>query len=206
MKTAFILAAMAGAVVASPAMAQDGNTSLTGAYAGVLVGIDSVRISDGTDNGSESDLGYGVTVGYDYDTGSAILGVEAEASDSGVSQTDTDLFVVGDSARLSAGRDLYIGARVGMHIGRAAMIYAKGGYTNAKVSLAYDDGATVTKGSDELDGFRVGVGGEWQIGHGPLALRTEYRYSDYGQYSFGGVPTGLSAKRHQGMVGLLAKF
>jgi outer membrane immunogenic protein len=98
-----------------------------------------------------------------------------------VSDSETGLLVTG--AKLSAGRDLYAGVHIGMHIGPVAMIYATAGYTNAKVRLRYNDGATTTSGSDERDGFRFGVGGEWRIGQVPFAVRAEYRYSDDGEYS-----------------------
>lgn len=204
MKRITIATALPLALLAAPAFAQD-NADMGGAYAGALVGIDSVRISDGTNSGSESDIGYGINAGYDFDMGSAVFGIEAELMDSGVSATATDIFTLGDSATLSAGRDLYIGARAGFKAGTTTLLYVKGGYSDARVKLTYDDGVTVESGSDSLGGFRVGGGIEQRLG-GMLAMRAEYRYSDYGEYSYEGVATGLSAKRHQGVIALIGKF
>lgn len=205
MKRILIAAALPAALLASPVLAQDNTGDMGGLYAGALVGIDSVRISDGIDSGSESDIGYGINAGYDFDMGQAVFGIEAELMDSGVSSTATDIFAAGDAATLSAGRDLYIGARAGFKAGASTLVYVKGGYTDARVKLTYDDGVTVESGSDSLGGFRVGAGVERRL-VANLAVRAEYRYSDYGEYSYEGVATGLSAKRHQGMVALVGKF
>src|SRR3546814_20454988 len=98
--------------------------------------------------------------------------------------------VTGDSARLKTGRDLYAGVRVGGPITQNVMLYAKGGYTNAKVKSVYDDGAGVSlSDSDELDGYRLGAGVEYA--RGPILGRLEYRYSSYGKYN------SVDVERHQ---------
>lgn len=199
MKAIVSYAVIALAISSSQASAQDAD--LSGFYVGGLVGVDSLRISDIADSGSEEDIGYGVTAGYDYELDSGVVvGVEGEWSDSEVS-------VIGNSVTLSAGRDLYLGLRGGFGLGARGMIYAKGGYTNAKLRFT-NNGATIgpVSGSDEQGGFRLGAGGEWMFGQGNFGVRAEYRYSDYGEYNFEGGPTGLSAKRHQGIVGLIGKF
>ena len=59
--------------------------------------------------------------------------------------------------------------------------------------------------SDEIGGIRAGVGAEIGLGD-TFALRVEYRYSDYGEYTYEGIGTGLNISRHQGVAGLVAKF
>lgn len=106
MKNYLIAAAAPLVMLASPVMAQDATLDMGGFYGGIVAGADSVRLSDGVDHGSETDIAYGGVVGYDYDTGSAVFGVEGEFTDSGVSVGLTDVVVAGDEARLSASRDL----------------------------------------------------------------------------------------------------
>lgn len=204
MKSISFAAMLTLAVASTPAMAQD--NPLGGLYFGGIVGVDSVEISDGVDSGSEEDILYGVTFGYDLaGPGVVVLGIEGEWADSGVGASVEDVFVAGDRFALSTGRDLYAGVRAGYRIGENGMLYVKGGYTDAKLKASYDDGVDTLTGSDTLGGFRVGAGGEFALG-GNFAIRAEYRYSDYGNYSYDGIDTGLSATRHQGVVGMLAKF
>ncbi|MFN6936409.1 MAG: outer membrane protein, partial [Tsuneonella sp.] len=110
-----------------------------------------------------------------------------------------------DEVRLSAGRDLYVGGRLGFQAGASTLFYVKGGYTDARLKGSYDDGVTVVSESDSLGGFRVGGGLEQKFGSN-FAVRAEYRYSDYGEYSYDGFNTGISVSRHQGMLGLIGKF
>ena len=201
----FLFAATASlAFVATPAFAQD-VTPAGGFYAGVLAGIDSVNVDDGTDSESEEDILYGVTIGYDMGfRGGLVVGVEGEWSESEVGVRETDFFAAGDEIGVSAGRDLYAGLRVGYDTG-GGMFYVKGGYTNAKAKGFYDDGTTVLRASEDMEGFRLGAGGEFPLSQ-MLALRAEYRYSDYGELDVLGAATGVDVSRHQGAVALLAKF
>ena len=82
---------------------------------------------------------------------------------------------------MRASRDLSVGGRAGFGVGGNSLIYAKAGYTNARVRVDYEDGTagTVADFTDRtnLDGVRAGLGA--QIGLGPNAyLKTEYRYSN----------------------------
>lgn len=198
----FIMVAVA-TISTTPALAQDAPSG--GLYAGALVGYDHVTISDGTDSGNKDGVTYGAILGYDFDLGSAVAGIEAELNDSSVSITQTDLLVTGDVGTLSAGRDLYVGVRVGFKASENVIVYAKGGYTNARVKLDYNDndGFTFNEG-DNLDGFRIGGGVEYSFGK--LAVRGEYRYSDYGNYTYEGIDSGLGVGRHQVVATLLGKF
>ena len=175
-KFAFAAALLAG-TIATPALAQD-NPNLGGFHIDGIVGYDRPSIQDEHANG----VTYGVGAGYDFRSGNAIFGIEAEATDSSADRTVNGAVIAGDSLRVRAGRDLYIGGRAGFGIGGNSLIYAKAGYTNARFRADYEDGtaATVNDFSQRtnLDGIRAGVGA--QIGVGSNAyLRTEYRYSNY---------------------------
>src|SRR6476661_2286179 len=175
-KFAFAAALLAG-TIASPALAQD-NPNLGGFHVDGIVGWDRSNIQNEHANG----VTYGVGAGYDFRSGNAIFGVEAEATDSTADRSVTGAVIAGDSLRVRAGRDLYVGGRVGFGVGSNSLVYAKAGYTNARFRADYNDGTAATVADftqrTNLDGIRAGVGA--QIGVGSRAyLRTEYRYSNY---------------------------
>lgn len=198
-KIALGMAAIAATTIATPAMAQDSDDN-TGARVAIVTGIDAVDI-DGTEEG----LLYGITAGYDFDLGGAVVGVEAELNDSTVGASDTDLLVAGDSLEVDAERDIYVGVRLGASLGGGGLVYAKAGYTNARLGTEYNDGTTTVNLGDNLDGYRLGVGGEFPISDSAF-IRAEYRYSDYGELEVGGTPAGIDVSRHQGVVALGMKF
>ncbi|WP_375427270.1 hypothetical protein [uncultured Sphingomonas sp.] len=68
--------------------------------------------------------------------------------------TERDLDVAGDRIRLRAGRDLYLGGRVGFLISPVAMGYLKGGYTNARFETRYDAPGLTFEDRTDADCFR----------------------------------------------------
>lgn len=108
-----------------------------------------------------------------------MFGLEAEYSDSGVGASVADVDVPCDRFSLNAGRDLYAGARLGYRTGRDGLLYVKAGYTGASIEGEYDDGADKLSDEISFDGFRIGFGGEIDLGSS-YAIQLEYRYSDYG--------------------------
>ena len=103
-----IAAALAAGTIATPALAQD-NNNLGGFRIEGLVGYDHPSILDESADG----VAYGVGVGYDFQAGNAVFGVEAEAMDSSADEDVAGAIIPGDSLRVRAGRDLYVGGRVG---------------------------------------------------------------------------------------------
>jgi outer membrane immunogenic protein len=185
-----VVAALLAASAATPALAQDA-PSWTGFRVEGLAGWDRAQ-----NNGHDDGVAYGLGAGYDFRAGGAILGVDAEASDSSVKQCAGASTAADPRICAKAGRDLYIGGRVGMPVGSRALLYAKGGYTNARVKLTGNDGTgTVGLGHENLDGFRLGAGAEYAIGANAF-VKTEYRYSNYEQ--------GFS--RHQVLGGFGFRF
>src|SRR3546814_11144187 len=81
-----------------------------------------MRISDGVqtcalpiwDDQSVDGLLYGLGIGYDIAVGGAVLGVEAELTDS-TAKSDRHSYVDDFGfGRVDAGRDIYVGARAGI--------------------------------------------------------------------------------------------
>ena len=73
---------------------------------------------------------------------------------------------------VDAGRDLYVGARVGFAVAPRTLIYAKAGYTNARIRLDYDTAPRhrpTSSSATNLDGVRVGARRRAAIG--PNAYR-----------------------------------
>lgn len=184
MKT-LIAVALLSAGASMPALAQD-KAPFSGPYVGGVVGYDHVKLpSIGSDNG----VLYGGVVGYDMNLNGLVLGVEGEFSDSNVKESATDILALGDVASVKAGRDIYGGIRIGGTIANNVLLYAKGGYTNAKTTAAYDDGVDVISGSEKLDGYRLGAGVETI--YSGFTVRAEYRYSSYERV------LGIKPERHQ---------
>jgi outer membrane immunogenic protein len=175
-KFAFAAALLAG-TLATPAFAQE-PANVGGFHIDGLVGYDRTNIEDEGTNG----VVYGIGAGYDLRLGNAVLGIEGEAADSTSDECFTTGAIVGDELCVSAGRDLYAGLRVGAVVGNNTLLYAKAGYTNARVNLDYDDGTAATgpdfSAHSNLDGMRVGAGAQFGIGPNTY-VRTEYRYSNY---------------------------
>lgn len=192
MNKAVLLAAIAAATFSTSANAQE--ATLTGAKIGIVAGYDDYAISyEGEKIGSKSGFHYGLTAGYDFDLGGAIAGIEAEVADA-----TTKVGYDGDS--LKAGRELYVGARLGAVVSPNVILYAKGGYVNSRLKLTVDGESD----GDNLDGWRLGAGVEYA----PSTYfgRVEYRYSDFGDYKFEGENTGLSSRRHQVVATVGVRF
>lgn len=203
MKNCAIVLAAIAAMTATPSLAQEGKD--VSFVVGPIVGYDSVTLSDGSISESDDGVLYGAVAGVDYRLNdNAFVGVEAEFTDSDVSDSVTDVVVAGDRATVKAGRNLYLGARAGVMLSSATRLYAKGGYSNAEAKGSYDDTAETYKVSDKLDGWVLGAGVETRLA--PVALRLEYRYSDYENIKLLGIDTGVDASRHQVLAGALLAF
>lgn len=172
----FVFAALLAATAATPALAQDA-APFTGLRVEGLIGVDRVQANDDHKDG----LLYGVGVGYDVQAGSGILGVEAELSDATTRTCVGSATFADPRDCLRAGRDIYVGGRIGKTVGTSTLLYAKAGYTNGRAELSSDNGAATTIFDREnLDGVRVGAGAEYAVGPNSF-IKAEYRYSNYEQ-------------------------
>lgn len=179
---AIVALATAAFLAAAPAAAQETRSPWQGFRIEAQAGYDSARIQSNNDGG----FVYGAGVGYDFQTGRAVLGIEAEASDSTNHGCSTDVIFTSDSLCARAGRELSIGLRAGVLVRPNVLLYAKGGYTNARFSVDYDDGTAAGTNDfayhQNFDGIRVGGGAEFHLS-GHAFVRLEGRYSNY---RFGG--------------------
>ena len=180
-----LAAVLAASFVASPALAQDDPEPFTGP---------KVEAVAGTDGG----LTLGGGLGYDFQRGKIVFGVEAE----GLMSTDRECEILNTNVqdRLCAkvDRDLYAGGRIGFALGTGTLIYGKVGYTNLRLSETYDPGTSGGTAFDiaySLDGVRVGGGIEQKLGRS-LYVKGEYRYSDY----------EAGFWKHDGVVGIGLRF
>ena len=203
MRKYLLSAALLASAAATPAFAQEA-APFTGPHIEGLVGYDDVSEGYG-------DLMYGISGGYDFQLGGVIAGIEGEFADSEVKGTANDLITTGDSFRLNTDRDLYIGARVGFTVTPSTLLYAKGGYTNAKFEGRFNDGAgTIYNNGVTADGYRIGAGIEQKFNlFGPSGfVKAEYRYSNYKNLDIGQNDFDLETDidRHQAVVGVGVRF
>ncbi|HTG37442.1 outer membrane protein [Sphingomonas sp.] len=216
MRYAIAAALVASTAFAAPAFAQTVDPTFTGPRIAVLGGYDGIRPGssediDGVDQTVDGFL-YGVEAGYDFGFGGAVVGVEAELTDSTgeveTNRVNPNTFGFGE---VSTGRDIYVGARVGAQVTPGTLLYAKGGYTNARLNLLGGDGTTIRDENYELDGWRLGAGVERAIGTNAFA-KVEYRYSNYESANFefadGGTTPNfdVDTDRHQVVAGLGWRF
>lgn len=216
---ALIAATVSAAALAAPAAAQESTWS--GPWVAGVAGYDinkagSTTDVDNTDNDQSAEgLTYGVGLGYDVDMGNVVIGAEAELTDSTAKadnkpNLDSEEFGLGE---VNAGRDLYLGARVGFKATPSTLVYAKGGYTNARYNLLGRDGTTDYTTNLDVDGWRVGAGVEQKLGSNTFA-KVEYRYSNYskGEVDFETPDVADSDRfnvdldRHQIMAGVGVRF
>lgn len=175
-----LIAALIAAGLATPAFAQDAPppSPMTGFRIEGLVGWDHTEILDDDEGG----VLYGVGIGYDFQAGRAVFGIEAEANDSTNNGCLSNIIAANDRLCVTSGRDLYIGGRAGFLVGRNVLLFGKAGYTNARYISEYDDGTPAGASNfsvgTNLDGIRVGAGAEFGIGRHAF-IRTEARYSNY---------------------------
>ena len=194
----FAAALIASSAIAAPAFAQD--ATFTGPRAEAVVGWDRVTDDSFNTDTSRDGVVYGGQVGYDFQRGNAVFGVEGEITGASTKDTARGVLVAGDELRTKAGRDLYAGARLGFLVSPTAMVYAKGGYTNAQFETRYTAAGTDITERDNVDGWRLGAGAEVKL-NDKVYLKGEYRYSKYDNED-----AGVDAKRHQVIGGVGIRF
>lgn len=223
MKKICVILAAGTALVAAPAFAQDASPAqnFDGLRVEGLVGYDHNRSGSTEDIDTSRDLKqsidgvvYGIGLGYDVAAGTNLtVGAEAEITDSSAKWDNNNgvpnTFNLG---RVEAGRDIYVGARVGYAVSPSTLVYAKGGYTNARYNLQGTDGTTNLRQRLDTDGWRVGAGAEQKLGENTF-VKLEYRYSKLseGEFDFNGdTPDSsrfnIDTDRHQVMAGVGVRF
>ena len=220
-KTTALLVAGSMVTLSSPALAQNAvEGTFTGPRVEGLVGYDVSKAGSDIDNDINDDddqsidgFNYGIGIGYDFNAGGVVLGLEGELTDSTAETEfddgDIENFGLGD---VETGRDLYVGARAGVLASPDLLVYAKGGYTNARYNLNSAFDGEEYRARIDADGFRVGAGAEYALSERTFA-KLEYRYSNYGEaeLDFDGDEPDLDlgeidTDRHQVMAGFGFRF
>ena len=171
----YLVVALLAATAATPAFAQD-RAPFTGPRAEAILGYETTDVEDENSGG----LVYGGALGYDFQLGGAVAGIEAELTDSTVDECVAGVDVTGDELCAQLGRDVSVGGRIGAVLGSSTLLYATAGYVNGRVNVQYDAPGTADDFDDgvNLDGVRVGAGVEFALS-GNAYAKTEYRYSNY---------------------------
>ena len=186
--------------LASAASAEPFNGPYVGAQAGWNqddLGTPSTPLGDRAVDRSRDSASGGVFAGYDYKVSPRfVLGAEA-----GV-QFGADDRIVRDTGatRLTVDpkRSLDLTARAGYLMTDNTMLYARGGYTNARVQTSVENAGGIRSASVNRDGWLVGGGIEHALSDN-VSARAEYRYSDLseGDGKF---------DRHQALFGIAYRF
>lgn len=220
-----LLAALLAGGAAAPAMAQDG-TPFTGfrvegiaGYGELGTGEDPDEGVDNDDQADESIEGavFGVGVGYDFNLGGLVAGVEGEFTEStGSQESDETVNGINFTSTIETGRDLYVGGRLGFVAGPSTLVYGKAGYTNTSVEAATAGNNDRFELDSNIDGWRLGAGIEQLFGPNAFG-KIEYRYSNYNNLDFSDdfdlddfrsedFDTDIDLDRHQVVVGLGFRF
>lgn len=222
MNKILVCLAAGSALAAVPAAAQD--TAPVGPFEGFhvegVVGYDITKAGSSVDDDASVDndqsidgLLYGAGVGYDFKAGNLVIGPEAEitwsTAKTGFDNGDFEGFGIGN---VKTNRDIYVGGRVGYAVMPRTLVYAKGGYTNAKFDVRNGDGTVITNDDVDADGWRIGAGVEQAVADNVFA-RVEYRYSNYekGELDYtGDMADGqrfnLDLDRHQVVAAVGVRF
>jgi outer membrane immunogenic protein len=211
------IAAIAAATLASPAFAQDGEDDWNGAYVGVHAGYNGIKsdsavtlsgawasetttlqnevVSRWGTSQSIDDLNFGAQIGYNFNAGGAVLGVEADFSVLNGSdvRSSTQASTVFPTLSYTYGNTvdpkhaISVRGKVGLPMGKT-LFYAHGGWQTVRADVGatilsngnYSKAAAVTA---NFDGYTVGAGIEHKFGSN-MSARLEYGYSDLGDVSY----------------------
>ena len=183
----FIIAASLGIVAMSaPASAQN----FSGPRVEGRIGWDGTNISikdrrdfggrgDFSSGSTASDLSIGGEVGFDVEAGGFAFGAYAGADFGENDEPFPDRRVT-----FETGRSLTAGARAGYVITPSVLLYAKGGYSKARITPKFTTGATTAQQAAfanfdrNPDGFHVGGGAEFAVTEAVYA-RLDYAHHKY---------------------------
>jgi opacity protein-like surface antigen len=166
----------------------------------------------------------GGQIGYNYQAGPMVFGLEADVSGDVSDGTDTCFAVSGStvSSNCRVRPDLYaaLTGRLGYSFGRT-LLYAKGGaaWTHGTVDMFINqnpNGVFTSSSSFTAAGWTIGGGLEYALSHA-WSAKLEYDYLDFGSQNvatpygagnpFGAAPvTSIAEHVHQAEVGLNYRF
>jgi outer membrane immunogenic protein len=158
----------------------------SGFYVGANAAINFGQFTDGGANYFGNGFGglYGLTAGYNYQSGPLVAGVEGDLNFGSINGTGSPYAGVNGSGNVTGEGSLRV--RFGYALDRA-LLYVTGGYTgaNLKGSVADFSGAPNIYASQSayLNGFILGGGLEFAVTNN-ISLKAEYLFNDYGSASY----------------------
>lgn len=171
--------------------------SWTGFYAGVNAQFGFGSFSQGGSVLFGSPVGGlgGATVGYNFQSGQLLIGVEADAAFGSISGSGD--FGVGTSSSGTINGVGTLRARVGYIFNNQTLFYVTGGYAgtelNGKVTDVVGSPNFVLNEGHYLSGYAVGAGVEYAITT-RWSVKGEYVFDGFGsQTYFGGTRDGLTS-------------
>jgi outer membrane immunogenic protein len=190
--------------------------SWTGLYAGVHAGAGWGTVESNVDLGgftlpiSSHEINgplAGLQIGYNYQMGWALIGLEATGSWSDIKGTTPCLFGIA-SCTTKTDWMASVAARFGGLVGNNMLVFVKGGAAWAHDK--YDAnilGLITTSASDTRVGWLGGLGAEYRFDPRWSAV-IEYNYMDFGTESenFSGVAVNVDHKQHLIKAGLNFKL
>jgi len=174
----------------------------SGFYAGVNGGYGWAEIESGGLSFDELEGVFGgAQVGYNFDMGGFVLGVEGDIQLSDIGyEEDLGGGVTGEVGIDSFGT---LRARAGFAVDRF-MPYVTGGLAWARGSVTLSDGVVSADIEDDYFGYTIGAGVEAAVADN-VTIKAEYLYANFGDADFDtGVDIGLTS--HIVRVGLNYKF
>lgn len=122
----------------------------------------------------------GAQVGYNWDQGSYVLGVEGSLTAFGINESSTTSDLEGNIPPFGRSLDnlMTIMPRVGFKSGNA-LIYAKAGLAMSSVGAWHDQNGTMLSESSTATGWAAGIGAEIPVAD-RLTARLDYTYADFG--------------------------
>jgi len=170
--------------------------SWTGFYAGINGGASFGGFSQAGSQffGSASGGMVGGTIGYNYQAGPIVVGIEGDIDWASISGSKTPF--VGVSSRATLDQVNTVRARIGYGYDRS-LFYVTGGYAGGSVSSRVSNFASMPSfllsESHYLNGFAIGGGVEYMVAP-HFSVKAEYLYTSLGSTNyFSGTPGSLNA-------------
>lgn len=209
------------ALAASPAIAADATeatattvarSGFTGPRIEARVGFQRLKfklnVTGDKSSASRSDFAYGGEAGFDGMIGdTALVGAYVGYDGGTIRQCEVDGT---EEVCLRDGRNLTAGGRVGFAVSNAALVYAKGGYSNGRLTGIYTDSAFPAdnvRGSSNRGGWHIGAGAEVKASDTGY-FKLEYVHTNYNGATFrdGTDFINLDANRDQVLLGFGLRF
>ena len=174
---------VAGVIAASlPATAHA--VEFNGPYVGAQVGWQSEKMKYPESSygpvpidGKKQSVTTGIYAGYDKKINDRVV-VGAEAGLDFASDDEVQSSVAGISYSIDPKYSIDLTARAGFLVNPQTLVYARGGYTNARYRTTITDAAGTQSASSSQDGWLAGAGVERHLTD-KTSARIEYRYSKY---------------------------